>query len=330
MIDCCYSGTVTCSDCLRRLADRRGSQFAAGPDAALTGWRMLLISLLLGLARAQPAYDVQCSPSLTGNAAMVACRVVPFARGITGDMTLIDRLASKECGAVKTTATGLIQLMAWPCEHTIYDEYEDEYPNGGPFIDDFCRGYWGLERAKSLPALPNQFMVHHTAASSVLNGKNLNCQYGPAMARDHFIPPPPALHVPQSTAWCEGVKGHGIHEILLIPIQSGVPLEIWAGFGKSPTLFAANSRPKNITLSVLEATMVAADPVPSEIVGQTKLLSSMDHTLLDFDGYQILPVPKVEVASNARLFLALTIRTVYPGSQFEDTCVSDVRVRPPR
>ncbi|MFZ1809183.1 MAG: hypothetical protein WAU36_18260 [Cyclobacteriaceae bacterium] len=58
----------------------------------------------------------------------------------------------------------------------------------------------------------------------------------------------------KATAWVEGVAGNGEGEALMITqLDLSLKVEVLAGFGKSPTLFAANSRPKTINVHIVRA-----------------------------------------------------------------------------
>ncbi len=57
----------------------------------------------------------------------------------------------------------------------------------------------------------------------------------------------------QLTGWEEGDDGDGIGVDVVVPqfLDPTEPVRIWAGYGKSPELFAANGRPKRVHVTVL-------------------------------------------------------------------------------
>jgi hypothetical protein len=102
------------------------------------------------------------------------------------------------------------------------------------------------------------------------------------------------------TAWCEGVSGNGIGETITIRINEGLPfrrLIISNGYGKSSSHYADNSRIKTVDIT-------------SDTGTQTTT------TLIDQNG--ALPVYLPGMAQD---WVRLTIRDVYPGNRFADTCV---------
>ncbi|PJZ77397.1 NADase-type glycan-binding domain-containing protein [Leptospira neocaledonica] len=147
-----------------------------------------------------------------------------------------------------------------------------------------------------------------------------SCQYSAYSANDKNT----------KTAWSEGVSGDGIGEIIIVQIDIDKPVKIWSGFGKSKELFYANNRPKEIEVYVLQAGVAAASqccPVVYDIyrIGKGKV------SLKDLNGYQDLPIPKFEYLNDSEggvktshTFLAIEILSVYKGTKYQDTLITEV------
>jgi hypothetical protein len=136
------------------------------------------------------------------------------------------------------------------------------------------------------------------------------------------------------TAWVEGAEGQGIGEVLIVPcLDLKKPVKIWTGFGKSDALFAANSRPKKIRTVVIQSPRGDATQY-GKVYKDLKLVAEETTLLLDKNGYQELPVPVFKTESylpkdfdkkvEYQYFLGLEILEVYPGSKYEDTCISEI------
>lgn len=120
-----------------------------------------------------------------------------------------------------------------------------------------------------------------------------------------------------SSAWVEGAPGPGLGESLLFTgprLKQAKELKVFirAGYQKSMALFRANHRPKDVRLEPLRfdsgAPQAAGEPVAV--------------TLADQVGWQEFTLPVSGTWDSLRLVLV----SVYPGSTYDDTCVSDVRV----
>lgn len=118
-----------------------------------------------------------------------------------------------------------------------------------------------------------------------------------------------------ATAWVEGVDGYGEGQSLTLPLSPlssarALRLRIWNGYQKSKDLFAKNSAPRKIRVTVL-------DPTGSEVVGQ-------DAELQYAWGPQtvIVDIPPKRGVSAIRI----AIVSVHPGTKYKDTCISDVLV----
>jgi hypothetical protein len=137
-----------------------------------------------------------------------------------------------------------------------------------------------------------------------------------------------------TTAWSEGVDGNGIGEMVIVPcIDLNKPVKIWSGLGKTETLFKANSRPKKIKLLIIQAEIKDIGQY-GDIFTNVKLIASEEVVLEDKNNYQTISVPAFEKSTyfnkfmekeeECRYLLGIEILEVYPGSKYQDTCISEV------
>ena len=117
------------------------------------------------------------------------------------------------------------------------------------------------------------------------------------------------------TAWVEGADDDGLGESLTIEVSSvasarSVKLSFRNGYQKSKKLFTANATPKDIEVELLG------------VDRQTRHRETVQ--LKRSWGWQdILLKPAAKKGFSA---VRITVRTVYPGRVYKDTCLSDVRV----
>ncbi|MGC4118010.1 MAG: hypothetical protein QM765_26360 [Myxococcales bacterium] len=134
-------------------------------------------------------------------------------------------------------------------------------------------------------------------ATSILKEQGVPADfYGPDKAFDG---------VPE-TAWVEGVKGPGIGEALTLELTSPARLQalsVLAGCGTTPALWRKNHR--------IKALLVSLDGRPAE-----------RFELEDVDRAQRLALPDGPAVAKVRLEIA----AVYPGSAFDDACLSEVHL----
>lgn len=145
-------------------------------------------------------------------------------------------------------------------------------------------------------------IISRLSASSVLESKN--DRYSPLNLLDND----------PKTAWVEGVKGDGIGEDLTIYISDSAgrwtarsvhKLGIVSGYAKSKDIFYKNNRPKKIKLTVY--------PYNSSKY-------SMEHILKDSMEMQYIELKEKTLTSDIKI----EILSVYKGSKYDDTCISDV------
>lgn len=137
------------------------------------------------------------------------------------------------------------------------------------------------------------------------------------------------------TAWVEGADGNGLAEVVIVPcLDLQLPVEIWAGFGKSESLFLGSNRPKAIRVAIIESQQT--DPTQyGTYYRDLSIVAQHDVSLQDLNGFQSLPLPTFEVKTyfdervgeerTASYFLGIQIISVYQGARWKDTCISEVR-----
>lgn len=139
-----------------------------------------------------------------------------------------------------------------------------------------------------------------------------------------------------STCWAEGVKGDGPGEIVIARVDTKKPLEIWTGLGKSEKLHRENGRPRQVNVWVLQASDCEVNQY-STIFRDIHVLARRTVELRDLNAYQALQLPdfkplKIKVSEacldQITTFVAIEILSVYPGTKYRDTCVSEIRVKP--
>ncbi len=170
-----------------------------------------------------------------------------------------------------------------------------------------------------------------------------SCMYGPQRAVDGD----------PKTAWSEGARGNGEGEIIVVHLGSAEDVEIWTGFGLSERLHKRNGRPREVQVYVLQALSGMANQFDLT-VGHFLILASATVELDDLNAYQPLILPAFEAVTDFEqrsdllapsfegdvpqwavnpmppeesVYLAIEILSVYPGSVYEDTLISEVRLR---
>jgi hypothetical protein len=109
------------------------------------------------------------------------------------------------------------------------------------------------------------------------------------------------------TAWSEGVKGAGVGEWLeLTPAvpKSLIAIELDPGMTKTEELFKANARPKKVLV---------------ELNGEKRFSVAIP------DLKEVLRIPIVDYTKAVKK-IRLTMEEVWPGTKFEDLCISGIRL----
>jgi len=143
-----------------------------------------------------------------------------------------------------------------------------------------------------------------------------------------------------ATAWCEGASGPGEGEMAIVPLPGTGALQIRAGYGKSPTRYTDNARPKEVRVRLVGQGVPM--PVQGELNRLMRVLGEHVVTLADEDGWQALPLPTWSIPrfeqkpddhwrppkDEAPHYIAVEIMSAYPGSRWQDTCISEIAAAP--
>jgi hypothetical protein len=127
----------------------------------------------------------------------------------------------------------------------------------------------------------------------------------------------------QDTAWSEGVDGPGIGEVLLAPVEdSSKPIRIRAGFSITRSLYLANNRPRKIRVYALTAFNREAHQI-GLIYSDWKVLAKKEFELKDINDWQVIRLPRHQTKEGVS-FIAIEILSVYRGSRYNDTLISEI------
>jgi len=146
-----------------------------------------------------------------------------------------------------------------------------------------------------------------------------------------------------STAWVEGVKGEGIGEWVMTPVNGNyqslyydneiatkkisLRLNIFNGFCKNTSTFKNNNRVKKAKIRLYEVPLrlgqhetVALEEPYITFETYIELVDSNTEQKFYFNFY-----PKASYSDGFLcLFIQLTILEVYPGEKYNDTCISEL------
>ena len=154
----------------------------------------------------------------------------------------------------------------------------------------------------------------------------------------------------RNTAWSEGEEGSGIGvEIAFSIPNTASRLRIINGYASTRSLFKANNRVKDITLEILIGVMIGVGQCND--VYTTTLLKKKEVRLKDSDLEQTVELDlaginlekrmsdyKAEVfrnnpeineyfkESDPILICLITIRSVYQGNTYNDTCIAEIAI----
>lgn len=133
-----------------------------------------------------------------------------------------------------------------------------------------------------------------------------------------------------STAWAEGVAGSGIGEVAIAMLPGLEGIGIRPGFQHNADYFAKNARPRRLRVWLLASLRREVTEI-TECYVDVKALAYRDVELADRMGWQSLPLPAApalepdpERGEGPFWFVAVQILSVYPGSRWEDCCISDI------
>jgi len=135
---------------------------------------------------------------------------------------------------------------------------------------------------------------------------------------------------------CWAVEGKGIGDVLVVKVDARHPVSVWGGFQKSADLYLKNSRPRKIRVFVLEPSFVEASQTGVSYQS-LKVVGWHEVELTDTFGKQALPIPpywptnitthpdgSAREEATYESLVAIQILSVYPGSKYDDLCISEV------
>ena len=188
----------------------------------------------------------------------------------------------------------------------------------------------GAREWRELPLSDNKGSPRTAATSRLEEGEDW-LKYDPSMAFDGSA----------DTAWVEGVEGDGVGEELWFEVEEGLDrISIVNGFARSQNLFLLNNRVK-----VLEVRLWAGVNAPgmvTEIAAVYKSCPASAAFTIDLkdtreaqsfqlaidwksaDAAMEVVVDSVEGLDRCAYILCMTIKEVYRGSKYRDTCISEV------
>ncbi|MDI7208592.1 hypothetical protein QMN03_17125 [Leptospira santarosai] len=215
---------------------------------------------------------------------------------------------------------------------TLYEPINDIYPN--------YYSMWGSSFLKPDNKAPQKYKGFSQGPD---NAKLLNpeyvkwsCQYSPSSLVDKD----------PRTAWSEGVPGDGIGEVVIVRIDITKPIKIWGGFGRNEKLYKENNRPKKIKVHGFFALDCSPGAMNFSSYSNFKYMDSYDYELIDQNTYQPLIISdsilkkyfeiRNELISKGKgdsycnfndeilSFIVIEISSVYKGSKYSDTIISEI------
>lgn len=152
--------------------------------------------------------------------------------------------------------------------------------------------------------------------------------YGPELAFDGDL----------STAWCEGVPGTGLHQSINVTLSEPREVEailIHGGYFKSPSLLAANGRLQAVSVVAgdAEGPQFRADvslqdpatPAPDPCAPGSGAMDAAEWYTAARDGQGAM-VWRNDGDGQTVTSINITVAGVYPGSRYEDTCISEIQI----
>lgn len=134
----------------------------------------------------------------------------------------------------------------------------------------------------------------------------------------------------EKTAWVEGVAGGGIGERIRVILPGPLDhIDLVNGYAKSPGIFQANNRIREIRITAFSARLPREGQVTETgipVILQS-VLTTFSATLGDTAGSQEIAVPALwreKTTGKYPLVMEIEIRSIYPGNRFNDTCLSEL------
>lgn len=170
-------------------------------------------------------------------------------------------------------------------------------------VPDYAGRHIAVERIEAIsgPAQEarNLTPFAETAASSFLP-TDRGGQYQSWMAVDTAL----------DTAWVEGVAGPGIGESITLTFPDVIEvhrISLDVGYDRDEDVFFANNRIRKATLTFSNGEQVELE-------------------FADTRGLQTVPLVRAPGPNIETLFVTISIEDVYPGTEYDDTCLAEVEV----
>jgi hypothetical protein len=199
---------------------------------------------------------------------------------------------------------------------SVGQELSERIWDEGKFQDAWCTSFLGAEGKAPTPKYPD--------SDDEVEQMEDNEAY---LAWADMYCPLSLLDGRPSTAWVAG--GKGIGETVLFPADATKSLQIYNGFQRSESLYKKNSRPQGIRVFVLSALKDAGQY--ADRYRDLRVIASRDSRLEDRMGPQPLALPDFALPSQAGseypkivTLVAIRILSVYAGTAYTDTCISEV------
>lgn len=209
-----------------------------------------------------------------------------------------------------------------PCKKTVNPALKPEIlagEIGNLFMNNANNAHyasWASSMLMNSGTPPVILKTEDDMGTSKANYDAWTCYYSPCQVMDGN----------RNTCWAEGVSGDGIGEILIAKVAVISNFRIWNGFGKSDALFQANNRIRKAKVHVFVSTSREQAAQSGMGYGNIRLLRTYEIELQDVNKYQTVSLPGLVVpkAEFVNTFVAIEIISVYKGTKYSDTCITDI------
>lgn len=189
----------------------------------------------------------------------------------------------------------------------IFHVYELEAKNGKLYVS--CENNYAEEATIEIDI---DALVNNRPASTPTTNRNAQARFTNANASSTLESSQYGNYIAsnvldnnKATAWVEGVDGDGIGEYVTLFADVNAPvngIKILNGYNKNADIFAKNNRAARVRI-----TLSTGD------IYETQLVDNYNtYTFVDFGGPKAIEGMKIEILS------------VYPGSKYQDTCISEI------
>ena len=192
-----------------------------------------------------------------------------------------------------------------------------------PFSHQEQRGRLSLSPDAAITGSPYSWNKENSVATSNLPDGGGH-SYGVSSALDGSL----------TTSWSEGASGSGIGERIAVLFDVNVfgsdYLYLFPGWGGSVVSWEKNNRVKDARVTVLGVNEYSATGAMDWTFLRT--VEEFDITFRDTFEYQGFPIgryllEKSSFAAGINMYVVIIeIQSVYPGTQWDDTCISEILI----